>query len=81
MSGKSTKYKQPNQKIKNQILTVNIYKELEKNTNSIILKNNKLYFTLYTNQDNLIVSTILKNRYNLLQYKKKNRIFAKTNII
>lgn len=66
MSGKSTKYKQPNQKIKNQILTVNIYKELEKNTNSIILKNNKLYFTLYTNQDNLIVSTILKNRYNLL---------------
>lgn len=70
MSGKSTKYKQPNQKIKNQILTVNMYKELEKNTNSIILKNNKLYFTLYTNQDNLIVSTILKNRYNLLYIKK-----------
>ena len=66
MSGKSTKYKQPNQKIKNQILTVNIYKELEKTVISIMLKNNKLYFTLYTNQDNLIVSTILKNRYNLL---------------
>ncbi len=70
MSGKSTKYKQPNQKIKNQILTVNIYKELEKNTNSIMLKNNKLYFTLYTNQDNLIISTFFKNRYNLLNIMK-----------
>ena len=44
MSGKSTKYKQPNQKIKNQILTVNMYKELEKNCNFYYFEKQQIIF-------------------------------------
>ena len=44
MSGKSTKYKQPNQKIKNQILTVNMYKELEKNCNFYHFEKQQIIF-------------------------------------
>ena len=46
MSGKSTKYKQSNQKIKNQILTVNMYKELEKNRKFYRIEKQQIIFYL-----------------------------------